>query len=194
MGARETDGEGRIGTPGVSRRTAVGRLVVGGAAATLFARDQGAVLAQEATPTAGQCVATAPPAQDGVGVLDLLVGGLVPDMPPGPVKVTIARFTLEPGTLVEPSAGPNPAFMYIEAGESMCPGGPGRVVYNPDGSVLDISQGEGFQRIPTGTTQYIPAGVPDGASNQGTTLMSSLVVIFEPAEGGATPAAATPTG
>jgi hypothetical protein len=77
----------------------------------------------------------------------------------------------------------------------MCPGGPGRVVYNPDGSVLDVSEGEGFQRIPTGTTQYIPGGVPDGASNQGTTLMSSLVVIFEPAEAGATPAAvATATG
>ena len=115
-------------------------------------------------------------------------------MPAGPVKVTLARFTLEPGVLVEPFAAPYPAFMYIETGESMCPGGPGRVVYNPDGSILDISQGEGFQRIPTGTTQYIPAGVPDGASNQGTTLMSSFILIFEPAEEGATPAAGTPTG
>ncbi len=184
MDSRE-EGRTRVNDAGdVSRRTAIGRLVLGGAAAVLV-HDRGA--AQEATPSAGECVATAPPAQDGIGIADLLVEGLVPDMPAGPVRVYIGRFTLEPGATVEPMISPDPAFMYIESGESMCPGGPGRVVYNPDGSVLDVSTGEGFQRIPTGTTQYIPAGVPDGASNQGTTLMSSLIIAFMPAEDSSTP-------
>lgn len=179
------DGRTRSSEAGeVSRRAAIGRLVIGGATA-LVVHDL--AVAQEATPSAGECVATAPPAQDGIGIADLLVEGLVPDMPAGPVRVYIGRFTLEPGAVVEPMISPDPAFMYIESGESMCPGGPGRVVYNPDGSVLDVSTGEGFQRIPTGTTQYIPAGVPDGASNQGTTLMSSLIIAFMPAEEIATP-------
>ena len=192
MNVRRTDPRAKTLSATLSRRAALVRLGAAGTAAAFLGRTRAA--AQEATPAvAGECVATAPPADaSGIGVVDLLIGGLVPDMPPGPVKVTIARFTLEPGALVEPAVDPNPAFMYIEAGESMCPGGPGRVVYNPDGSVLDVSTGDGFQRIPTGTTQYIPAGVPDGASNQGSTLMSSLVLIFEPAEAGATPATGTP--
>jgi hypothetical protein len=175
-----------------SRRGAVRRLLAGGGVAVLGGAKLNEVVAQDATPATGECVATAPVTQGGIGLQDLLLEGLVPDMPAGPVRVYIGRFTLEPGALVEPLVSPDPAFMYIETGESMCPGGPGRVVYNPDGSVLDVSQGEGFQRIPTGTTQYIPGGVPDGASNQGTTLMSSLVIVFMPAADDATPAAVTP--
>jgi hypothetical protein len=49
-------------TPGVSRRTVIGRLVVGGAAAAFFAHNLDAALAQDTTPSAGECVATAPPA------------------------------------------------------------------------------------------------------------------------------------
>jgi hypothetical protein len=176
----------------LSRRGVLRRLLTGGGAAVFAGWKGSHAAAQDATPVAGQCVATAPPTQDGIGLVDLLFDGLVPDMPAGPVRVYIGRFTLEPGTLVEPLLSPYPALMYIETGESMCPGGPGRVVYNPDGSVLDVSRGEGFQRIPTGTTQYIPGGVPDGASNQGDTLMSSLVIGFMPAEDAATQTAATP--
>ena len=173
----------------VSRRAALRSLAAGGTLAALAGNWFERAAAQVATPTTGECVATAPPAQDGIGLQDLLFEGLVPDMPAGPVKVYIGRFTLEPGVVVEPFAAPYPAFMYIETGESMCPGGPGRIVYNPDGSVLDVSTGEGVQRIPTGTTQYIPANVPDGASNEGSSLMSSLVIQFLPAEDGATPTA-----
>jgi hypothetical protein len=111
-------------TPGVSRRTVVGRLVVGGAAATFFAHNLDAASAQDATPSAGECVATAPPAQDGVGLASLLVGGIVRDMPAGPVEVRIARFTLEPGASAPPATLPYPALMYIETGESTCPGNP----------------------------------------------------------------------
>ena len=174
-------------TPGVSRRTVVGRLVVGGAAAAFFAHNLDAAWAQDATPSPGVCVATAPPAQDGVGLVPLLVGGIVRDIPAGPVEVRISRFTLEPGTPFAASALPYPSLMYIETGASDCPGGAGRIVYGPDGAILDETTGEGVQHIPTGATQYIPAGVPDGAGNEGTGLMSSILIEFVPVETGATP-------
>lgn len=170
----------------LNRRAAL-RAASGGAALALTGRSA-AVRAQDATPAAGECVATAPPTEDGVGFASLLVGGIVPDMPLGPVEVRISRFTLEPGTPFPPAAVPYPSLMFIETGESACPGDAGRVVYNPDGSVLSETTEVGVQYIPTGTTQYIPAGVADGAGNEGNTLMSSLVIEFVPIEpaGGAT--------
>jgi hypothetical protein len=147
-----------------------------------------AATTQEATPAAGECVATAPTADaSGVGLASLLVGGIVRDMPAGPVEVRISRFTLEPGTPFEAVALPYPSLMYIETGASDCPGGARRIVYGPDGAILDETTGEGVQHIPTGTTQYIPASVPDGAGNEGTELMSSIVIEFVPVETGATP-------
>lgn len=173
---------------GISRRTAIGRLVIGGAAA-LVAGDSVTALAQEGTPGAGTCVATAPPAEDGIGFASLLVGGVIHDMPSGPVEVRISRFTLAPDTIFEAAALPYPALMYIETGESACPGEAGRIVYNPDGSVLDEATENGVQYIPTGTTQYIPAGIADGAGNEGTGLMSSIVIEFVPVETDSTPTA-----
>lgn len=161
----------------VSRRAAVIRVAIGGGTVLAAAR---AGAAQEATAVAGECVASAPPTTDGVGFAPLLVGGIVPDMPVGPVEVRISRFTLEPGTPFAPVTAPYPALMFIETGESACPGGPGRIVYNPDGSVLSQATDEGVQLVPAGTTQYIPAGVPDGAGNDGAVLMSSLVIEFVP--------------
>ena len=174
---------------GVSRRTAVVGMAAGAAAATgLLACSRGPATAQEATPAAGECVATAPAADaNGVGLAPLLVGGIVRDMPTGPVEVRISRFTLKPGTPFEAAALPYPSLMYIETGASDCPGGAGRIVYGPDGAILDQTTGEGVQHIPTGTTQYIPASVPDGAGNEGTELMSSIVIEFVPVEPGATP-------
>jgi hypothetical protein len=183
-------GNGNGVAPRVGRRGAVQRLVLGGSAALLLGSAQPAA-GQDGTPAAAGCVATAPPTQDGIGFAALLVGGIVPDMPAGPVEVRISRFTLEPGTPFPPGVVPYPALMFIETGESACPGGPGRVVYNPDGSVLSEATEEGVQVVPTGTTQYIPGGVPDGAGNDGTTLMSSLVIEFVPA--GSEAAAGTPT-
>jgi hypothetical protein len=168
----------------LSRRGALRRLLAGGAAVMASSALNHAA-AQEATPTPGECVATAPPAEDGVGLATLLAGGIVHDMPAGPVKAGIYRFTLEPGTPFPPGVVPYPALMYIETGASDCPGGAGRIVYAADGTVLDTTTEEGVQHIPTGTTQYIPANVPDGAGNEGTTLMSSLVIEFVPVEPGA---------
>jgi hypothetical protein len=95
---------------------------------------------------------------------------------------------VEPGVTVPAEAFPFPALMYIETGESACPGEAGRIVYAPDGSILDMAGESGTQYIPEGTTQYIPAGIPDGAGNEGTSLMSSLVISFAPAETDGTPA------
>jgi hypothetical protein len=173
-------------SPGVSRRTAIGQFVIGGAAAALVA--PGHVAAQEATPAAGECVATAPPTQDGIGLASLLVGGIVHDMPAGPVEVRITRFTLEPGASVPPAAGPNPALMYIETGASTCPGNPGKIMYGADGSVMYETTGEAESHVcPTGTTWYIPGGIEDAALNEGTDLMSSLLIEFVPVVQTATP-------
>lgn len=105
-------------------------------------------------------------------------------MPAGPVEVRISRFTLEPGVPFPPGAAPYPALMFIETGESACPGGPGRVVDNPDGSTHAEATGEGVQLVPAGTSQYIPAGVPDRAGYEGTVLMSSIVIEFAPIAAG----------
>jgi hypothetical protein len=169
----------------LSRRTA---LRLGGAGAALALAGRGQVAAQEATPAAGECVATAPPLEEGIGFAQLLVGGVVRDMPSGPVEVRISRLAMAPGTLIEASAVPYPALMYIEAGTTACPGGPGRIGYGPDGAIIEETTGEGIQYTPAGATQYIPANVPDGAGNEGTELMSSIIIEFVPIVVEGTPA------
>ena len=182
----------RIESHDVNRRTMIRRLAIGGAAAALFARDQAA--AQEATPASGQCVATAPPAQEGIGFASLLVGGIVHDMPAGPVEVRISRFTLEPGAGVPPGTLPYPTLMYIETGESTCPGNPGKIMYGADGAVMYKTTGEAASHVcPAGTTWYIPAGIEDAADNEGTELMSSLIIELVPVEADSRAATGTPS-
>src|SRR4051794_39827652 len=65
-----------------SRRATVRRLIVGGGATVLAGRSLGPAAAQDAA--AGECVATAPPAKEGIGFAPLLVGGIVRTMPTGP--------------------------------------------------------------------------------------------------------------
>ena len=180
-----TDANGSL-----SRRATVRRLIIGGGAAALAGRALEPAAAQEATPAGSECVATAPPAENGVGLATLLAGGLVDDMPVGPVKVGIYRFTLEPGASVPRATNPNPSLMYIETGESTCPGNPGKRMYGADGTVMYETTGDAESHVcPAGTTWYIPGGIEDAAANEGATLMSSLIVAFIPAEDGATPTA-----
>jgi hypothetical protein len=179
---------------GLSRRTAVSGMVAGAAVAAtgLFGRSSGRTSAEEATPAAGQCVAMAPPADaTGMGFASLLVGGIVRDMPSGPTEVRISWFTLAPGVVFQPVALPYPSFLYIETGESACPGGPGRIAYGPDGTIIAEMTEAGVHVCSTGTTWYVPANIPDGAGNEGTQLMSSIIVEFVPVEGGGTSAAGT---
>ena len=143
-----------------------------------------------ATAAAGECVATAPPMDaSGIAFVPVLVGGIVHDMPASPVEVRISRLAMAPGTTIAAEAFPYPALMYIETGTTACPGGPGRIGYGPDGTVIEETTEEGIQYTPAGSTQYIPANIPDGAGNEGTDLMSSLVIEFVPVAGAATPPA-----
>jgi hypothetical protein len=175
------------GSVGLSRRIAVSGIAMG-ATAALFGRRL-ALGAQEATAAAGQCVATAPPADaSGIAFVPLLVGGIVPDMPAGPTEVRISRLAMAPGTVIEAYEVPYPALMYIETGITACPGDPGRIVYAPDGTVVEESTEAGVQYTSAGSTQYTPANVADGAGNEGTELMSSIIIEFVPVAAGATPA------
>jgi hypothetical protein len=129
--------------------------------------------------------------ESGIAFVPLLVGGIVRDMPRGPVEVRISRLAMAPGTVIEAEAFPFPSLMYIETGTTACPGGPGRIGYGPDGTIIEETTGEGIQYTPAGSTQYIPANVPDGAGNEGPGLMSSIILEFVPVAGGGTPAATT---
>ncbi len=175
---------------GLSRRSTVSGVAIG-AVSALVARSMPAT-AQPPRPTGGECVATAPPMDEsGIAFVPLLVGGIVRDMPAGSVEVRLSRLAMAPGTTIDAEAFPYPAMMYIESGTTACPGGPGRVGYSPDGTIIEETTGEGIQYTPAGSTQYIPANVPDGAGNEGTELMSSLIIEFVPVAGGGTPAATT---
>ena len=179
------------GPIGMSRRTAVTGMAMGAAAASAIFGRSVLATAQEAAPEAGECVATAPPADEsGIAFVPLLVGGIVRDMPAGPVEVRISRLAMAPGTVMEAYAVPYPSLMYIETGTTACPGAAGRIVYAPDGTVVEESTAEGVQYTPAGSTQYIPANVPDGAGNEGTVLMSSIILEFVSVAAEGTPAGA----
>jgi hypothetical protein len=185
---------------GVSWRTVVVGVAAGAATATgLLACNRGpatsatvaptAATTQEATAAAGECVATAPAADaSGVGLASLLVGGIVRDMPTGPVDVHISRFTLEPGASVPTTPQPYSTLVYMETGDMTCPGNPGKIMYGADGTVMYETTGEAESHTcPAGTTWYVPAGIEDAAVNQGNELMSALVIEFVPVEQTATP-------
>jgi hypothetical protein len=167
--------------------------MLAGVAATAFGGwGRGRATAREATPPAGECVAAAPPFDaSGIAVVPLLVGGIVPDMPAGPVEVRLTRLAMAPGTTMDAYAVPYPSLMFIETGTTACPGSAGRVGFGPDGTVIEVTTEEGTQYTPAGATQYIPANIPDGAGNEGPGLMSSLVIEFVPVAGGGTPTAGT---
>jgi quercetin dioxygenase-like cupin family protein len=167
-----------------SRRATVRRLVIGGGAAVLAARRPDSVAAQ----ATGECVAMAPVAQDGIGFAPLLVGGIVRSMPEGPVDVHISRFTLEPGASVPMAPQPYAQLVYVETGELTCPDNPGKLMYGPDGMVMyETTGGDEWHTCTPGMTWHVPAGIEDAAINEGSELMSALVLEFAPVEQTATP-------
>jgi hypothetical protein len=91
---------------------------------------------------------------------------------------------MAPGTTMAATTVPYPALMYIETGTTACPGGAGRVGYGSDGTVIEVTAEESVQFTPAGSTQYIPANVPDGAGNEEAELMSSIVIEFVPVADG----------
>jgi hypothetical protein len=187
MNAVESGRTPQIAHHDVTRRSTIGRLVIGGAAVLAGSRLE-SVAAQESTPAAGQCVATAPPAQEGIGFASLLVGGIVRDMPTGPVDVHISRFTLEPGASVPTVPQPYSTLVYMETGGMTCPDNPGKIMYGPDGEVMyETTGGTEWHTCTPGMTWYVPAGIEDAAINEGSELMSALVLEFAPVTEDATP-------
>ncbi|GIW03899.1 MAG: hypothetical protein KatS3mg059_0519 [Thermomicrobiales bacterium] len=89
---------------------------------------------EEATPQPGL-----PP---GV-TLTPLIGIPIPatDMPAGPITLSLTRVTLEPGASIPESSAAYPEVGYTESGTLTCPGGEGRWVYGPDGSVTASGAG-----------------------------------------------------
>ena len=76
----------------------------------------------------------------------------------------LTRFTLELAVSVPPAAGPNPVLMYIETGESTCPGNPGKLMYGADGEVMYVTTGEAESHVcPASTTWCIPGGIEGAA-------------------------------
>src|SRR5262245_51341156 len=104
----------------------------------------------------------------GVGLASLLVGGIVRDMPAGPVEVRIARLTLMPGASVPPATRPYPSLMYIETGESTCPGKPGG---SCTARCFTRRPGGGRSGLPGRDHMVHPGGLEDAAANKGVELM-----------------------
>jgi len=91
---------------GASRRSALG-FAATAAALALVGRKRSPAKTQDATPMAGERVATAPaPDASGIAFVPLLVGGIVHAMPSGPVEVRISRLAMAPGTVIEASVVP----------------------------------------------------------------------------------------
>lgn len=113
-------------------------------------------------------------------------------MPAAPIEVRISRLAMAPGTTIAVVTVLDPALMCIETGTSACPGGPGRIGYGRDGTIVEKTTGEGIESTPAGSIQLIPSYVPDGAGNQGTDLMNSMVIECVPVNTDSSPTPAPP--
>jgi mannose-6-phosphate isomerase-like protein (cupin superfamily) len=163
----------------VSRRTMLG-VTVTGAAITLLSRGVPAVGAQEATPMAEE--GGLPP---GVGVQPLITVPLK-DLPSTPVNLELIQLTMEPGADSPATSAHGVVEVgYVQSGTLTCPGGEGRAVYAPDGTIT--ASGAGDLVIPAGSAWYVPPDALDGARNDGTEPVSALLIHFPPMEDEATP-------
>jgi hypothetical protein len=109
------------------------------------------------------------------------------DIPLGPVRINLARATLEPGTDAPVSTYAYPEIAYVEAGTLICPGAAGRYIIAADGTVREV--GDEDVTVNTGEAIYVPANVADGARNDGTEQLVVLIIDLVPDEGMATPMA-----
>ena len=182
MDTRRPDDLPLEGIGGLSRRAVLLRVGAGGLAVALGANGITAAGAQEATPATGE----ATPAGNELVVAEPLAAIPLEQLPPGPVTLELTRITLLPGFSSPPDAHGVLEIAYVESGTMICPGGEGRTVYGPDGSVT--ASGAGDLPVPAGSTIVVPPNAPDGAYNEGT---EPAVVLFIHigAEEEATPAA-----
>jgi quercetin dioxygenase-like cupin family protein len=163
---------------GVSRRDVLIRAGAGGLALALLAQARNAASAQEGTPVPGM--------PEGVTQEALIpIPIRMEDLPTEPFSLVLARLTLEPGAVIPASSFPFIDIIYVEDGELVCPGEEGRWVYAPDGSVTGSGAGE--LPIPAGSAIYHAPNSVDGARNDGTVPVVSLVIDFMPDSMMATP-------
>ena len=181
MDTRRPDDAVSPDPPGLSRREALLRVGAGGLAAALAAQGIKAVAAQEATPAANELVVAEP-----------LTAIPLDQLPPGPATLELTRITFLPGFDSPPASAHGVLeVIYVESGAVVCPGGEGRTVYGPDGSVT--ASGAGDLPVPAGSAIVIPPDAVDGLYNQEAEPAVALFVHIGAQEGEeATPAAATP--
>ncbi len=162
----------------VSRRSVLA-VTITGAAITLLSHGVEAVSAQEATPAANELVEINP-----------LAAIPLEQLPTGPVTLELTRITLLPGFSSPPDAHGVLEIAHVESGTMICPGGEGRTVYGPDGTVT--ASGAGDLPVPAGSTIVVPPNAPDGARNDEAEPAVVLFIHIGEPEEEATPAAATP--
>lgn len=161
---------------GVSRRDVLIRVGAGGLALALLAHAPNTASAQEGTPVPGMPEGTA---------LETLIGIPISDMPTEPFTLVLSRLTVEPGATIPDSSVAFVDIAYIESGDLTCPGGDGRWVYAPDGTVT--ASGAGDLPVPAGHAIYIAPNALDGARNDGTEQVVALTIDLIPDAMMATP-------
>ena len=167
-------------TVDLSRREVLLRVGASGLAAALGAKSITAAAAQEATPAANELVEVEP-----------LITVPLDQLPPGPATLELTRMTFLPG-FNSPAASSHGVLeiIYAESGSFVCPGGEGRTVYGPDGTVT--ASGAGDLPVPAGSAIVIPPNAVDGLYNQEAEPAVALFIHIGEPEEEATPAAATP--
>ena len=171
------------GTGGLSRREVLLRVGASGLSVALLAPGIKASAAQEATPATGEGT----PAANKLVELEPLAAIPLEQLPAGPVTLELTRITLLPGFSSPPDAHGVLEIAYVESGTMICPGGEGRTVYGPDGTVT--ASGAGDLPVPAGSTIVVPPNSPDGAYNNGTVPAVVLFIHVGEPEEEATPAA-----
>ena len=186
MDTRRPDDLPLEGIGGLSRRAVLLRAGAGGLAVALAANGITAAAAQEATPATGEAL----PAANELVVAEPLAAVPLDRLPAGPVTLELTRITLLPGFNSPPDAHGVLEIAYVESGTMICPGGEGRTVYGPDGTVT--ASGAGDLPVPAGSTIVVPPNAPDGARNDEAEPAVVLFIHIGEPEEEATPAAATP--
>jgi hypothetical protein len=164
-------------TVDLSRREVLLRVGAGGLAAALVANRITAAAAQEATPAANELVEVEP-----------LITIPLDQLPPGPATLELTRMTFLPG-FNSPATSEHGVLeiIYAESGGFVCPGGEGRTVYGPDGTVT--ASGAGDLPVPAGSAIVVPPNAVDGLYNQEAEPAVALFIHIGEPEAEATPAA-----
>ena len=172
---------------GLSRREALLHVGASGLTVGLLAHGVEAAGAQEVTPPMGE----ATPAANELVVAEPLITVPLEQLPPGPATLELTRLTFLPG-FNSPATSEHGVveIIYVESGAVVCPGGEGRIVYGPDGTVT--ASGAGDLPVPAGSAIVVPPNAVDGLYNQEAEPGVTLFIHIGEAEEEATPAAATP--